>query len=374
MLNQNDPFAQIRHFVKAGMFVEAIAAYSLLRDRATRESELIADILFQRELRYAEDSLDKIVRDELRRIYNFIERGDIERAFARGMQLREILDVEPTRRYFTEYLYELRDLMEYVNNERNAQQDFFQIQRLVEHHELSEAIYRLRILRDEVHPRAHIRREIERLYDELRGITNVTLLPTNANAPDVPVQTRLTVQYLEKDIAPFLKAVSEIQKLLDELLGRDVKEVAVKVISQNSPIGVSLEGVSDTFLAATDLIIPWKRKHAEKMAEYARREKQYEIEKKRIELQEANLQITKSQQEIAKSSIEISKMEAEAEKIRIENEKSKLELQRAKIELAMDVLNKIAPSLQDTDRLSALVKLLPLLDTVIASDVEIAKK
>lgn len=374
MLNRDNPFAQLRYFMQAGMFVEAIAAYSQLRDGATRNPEVLSDKIIQRELKEAEYNLIKIVRDKLQEIYHYAERGDVEFAFARGMQLVEILNVEPTRRYFTQYLYELRDIMEQLNNDKHSQQDFYQIQRLIEHHELSEAIHRLRILRDEVHPRARIRREIERLYDELRGITNVTLVPTNANAPDVPVQTRLTVQYLEKDVAPFLNAISEIQRLLDELLGREVKEVSIKVISQNSPIGVSLEGVSDTFLAATDLIIPWKRKHAEKMAEYARREKQYEIEKKRIELQEANLQITKSQQEIAKSSIEMSKMEAEAEKIRIENEKSKLELQRAEIELAVEVLKKIAPSLQETDRLSALVKLLPLLDTVIASDVEIAKK
>lgn len=374
MLNQDNPFSQLRYFIQAGMFVEAITSYSRLRDGAARNIEVISDKIVQRELKEAEYSLVGILRKQIQEIYRLMENGNIEYAFARGMQLMEILDVEPTRRYFTQYLYELRDIMEQLNNDRHSQQDFYQIQRLVEHHELSEAIYRLRILRDEVHPRARIRREIERLYDELRGITNVTLVPTNANAPDVPVQTRLTVQYLEKDIAPFLNAISEIQRLLDGLLGREVKEIAIKVITQNSPIGVSLEGVSDTFLAATDLIIPWKRKHAEKMAEYARREKQYEIEKKRIELQEANLQITKSQQEIAKSSIEISKMEAEAEKIRIENEKSKLELQRAKIELAMDVLNKIAPSLQETDKLSALVNLLPLLDTVIASDVEIAKK
>lgn len=360
--------------MQAGMFAEAIAAYSKLRDGATRESELISDKIIQRELKEAEYSLVKIVREQIQEIYRLMERGNIDYAFARGMQLVEILDVEPTRRYFTQYLYELRDVMEQLNNERHSQQDLFQIQRLVEHHELGEAVHRLRILRDEVHPRARIRQEIERLYDELRGITNVTLVPTNSNAPDVPVQTRLTVQYLEKDIAPFLNAISEIQRLLDGLLGREAKEVTIKVISQNSPIGVSLEGVSDTFLVVTDLVIPWKRKHAEKMAEYARRVMQYEIEKKRIELQEANLQITKSQQDIAKSSIEISKMEAEAEKIRIENEKSKLELQRAKIQLVMDVLNKIAPDLQETDRLSALVKLLPMLDTVLASDVEIAKK
>lgn len=374
MSSQNNPFSQLRYFVQAGMFAEAIAAYSILRDGATRDSELISDKFVQREIKEAEYNLTKIVRDRIQEIYYLVERGETEAAFARGMQLEEILGVEPTRRYFTQYRYELRNLLERLDNDRHVEQYFYEVQRLVERHELNNALHQLETLRDKVHPRSQIRGAIESLYNDLRGITNVTLVSVNSNAPTVPVQARLTVQYLEKDVAPFLNAISEIQRLLDELLGRDVKDVVVRVITQNSPIGVSLEGVSDTFLAVTDLVIPWKRKHAEKMAEYARRVKQYELEKKRIELQEANLQITKSQQEIEKSSVEISKMEAEAEKIRIENEKGKVELQRAKIQLALDILEKVAPKLSEQDKLAALVKLLPLLDTVIASDVEIAKK
>jgi len=374
MLSQNSNlFDQIRYLVKAGMFGEAIITYSKLRYNAMNEPELLSDKFFQREIKESEYSLTKIVRDRIQEIYHLNEQGNTEKAFAHGMQLAEILDIEPTRRYFTEYLYELRNILEQLNNNRHVEQDFYQIQRLVEHHELSKALYRLETLKDEVHPRARIRGEIERLYDELRGITNVTLVSVNSNAPTVPMQVRLTAQYLEKDVAPFLNAISEIQRLLDELSGRNVKDVSIRVITQNSPIGVSLEGVSETFLAVTDLIIPWKRKHAEKMAEYARRVKQYEIEQKRIELQEANLQITKSQQDIEKTSVEISKMEAEAEKIRIENEKGKIELERAKIQLALDVLEKIAPNLPEQDKLSALMKLLPLLETVIASDIEIAK-
>lgn len=374
MLSQSNPFSQLRCFVQAGMFVEAITAYSALREGATRDSGLIADEVFQRELGEAEYSLARIVRQQIEEIHDLMERGRTEHAFARGMQLAEILDVEPTRRYFTQYLHELHDLLGQLNNERSAEQGFHKVQRLVEHHEFDKALRQLSLLREEVYPRARIRREIEQLYDELRGITNVTLTPVKRDVPVAAPQAKLTAQYLERDVAPFLNAIVEIQRLLDRLLERETREVAIRVISQNSPIGVSLEGVSDTFLAVTDLLIPWKRKHAEKMAEYARREKQYEIEKKRIELHEANLQLAKSQQEIEKSSAEVAKLREEAEKLRIENERARMELGNAKIQFALDILAKVAPNLSETDKLSSLVRLLPLLDTVVASDIEIARK
>ena len=162
MLNQNSkPFAQIQYFIKAGMFREAIITYSKLRDGVTNESELLSDKFFQRDLKEAEYSLIKLVRDQIQDIHRLMERNDIRYAFARCMQLVEILDVEPTRRYFTEYLYELHELLEQLNNERRAEQGIYEIQRLVEHHELNKAIHQLQILRDEVHPRSRFRREIE---------------------------------------------------------------------------------------------------------------------------------------------------------------------------------------------------------------------
>lgn len=356
------------------MLAEALKTFSEISDAVASEPELLADKIFQRDFREAEYSLNRIVRDEIEMIYRLSQDGHVRDAWARAMNLMSILENAPIRGHFREYQYQLRDLMEQLVKERYAEEKYFEILRLVEHHELGTALNQLSILREEVYPRARIRHEIERLFDDLRGITNVTLTSVKRDISHVSPQAKLTAQYLEKDIAPFLNAVAEIQRLLDGLLGREIKDVAIRVISQNSPIGVSLEGVSDTFLAVTDLLIPWKRKHAEKMAEYARREKQYEIEKKRIELHEANLQLVKSQQEIEMSSAEIAKLREETEKLRTENEKARLELGRVKIQLALDILAKVAPNLSETDKLSSLVRLLPLLDTVIGSDIEITRK
>lgn len=362
MLNQNsNPFAQIRQFLEVGMFGEAINAYSKLRKDTTNAPELLSNKSFQREFKETEDNLDKMVRNQIQDIHRFIERGNTNSAFARCRQIQRILDVEPTSLYFSQYLYELNILLEQLENDMRSEQDFYEIQRLVDHHKLDEALYRIQILKGEVHPRAYIRREIETLHDKLKGITNVTLASTNSDSSDDVTQRQLTAEYLEKEISPFLRAMAEIQRLFDELLEREGKEITIKVISQNSPIGVSLEGVSDTFLAITDLLIPSKRKHAEKMAEYDRRERQYEIEHKRLELQEKNAQI---------------------EKIRIENEKARFELQREKerdsererIQFAMEIIKKEAPEISEIDTMSTVVRLLPLLDVIIARNIEVIRR
>ncbi len=161
----------------------------------------------------------------------------------------------------------------------------------------------------------------------------------------LPIQyQQLTADYLIEKVAPYLQAIESVQQVTDEI--RKIKHSPIRItqITQNSPIGVSLEGVSDTVQLIVDYAVPWKRKHAEKMAEYARREKQYEIEKKRIEIQETNFQSAKNKQDLEKLSVEITKMRIEAEKLRIDNEKARLELASAKINLASDILNKVAPN------------------------------
>lgn len=166
-------------------------------------------------------------------------------------------------------------------------------------------------------------------------------------------------------------AVGDMQAIIDNVLGRQHNKVLIKSITQNSPIGISLDGVSETIQLIVDYVVPSKRKHAEIMAEYARREKQYEIEKKRIEIHEINFNSIKNKQEIEKSSIEIEKMRVEAEKLRIDNEKARLELAGIKINLASDILAKVAPNLSETERLTHLFRLLPVIETIVASDVEI---
>lgn len=205
-----------------------------------------------------------------------------------------------------------------------------------------------------------------------RITSDMVINPSSVTFQLIPNQSQwLTPDFLAEKISPYLQAIENIQQITDEIRAVEHTPIRITQISQHSPIGVSLEGVSDTVQLIVDYVVPWKRKHAEKMAEYARREKQYEIEKMRIEIQETNFQSIKNKQDLEKLSIEIEKMRAETEKIRIDNEKARLELASAKINLASDILTRVTPNLPENERLSHLFRMLPMIDSLVSSDIEI---
>lgn len=184
-------------------------------------------------------------------------------------------------------------------------------------------------------------------------------------------EQNLTPRYLANSIAPYLIAIDDFQRIIDEILGEKHLEVKIKRIGQYSPISMSLEGASTAIPLVKDTIVPWRRKHAENMARLLEADKEAEIKSKRAEILEKRARAQKDREEAARLSAETQKLLAEAEGMRLENEKSRLELHRAKIQLALDLLNKIAPNLSETERIAYLIRLLPPLDTLLFNDLDI---
>ncbi|WP_435548007.1 HepT-like ribonuclease domain-containing protein [Desulfobacterium sp. N47] len=181
----------------------------------------------------------------------------------------------------------------------------------------------------------------------------------------------LTPRYLGKIVYPYLIAISDIQKIINEIKKNDNLEVEIKSISQNSPLSVSLKGATEATELIRDVIIPWRRKHAQSMAKLLEVEKYSEIESKKADILNKRVNAVKGKAEAEKIKAEAELQRQEAEKIRLENEKLKIELHRAKIQLALDVISQIAPDLPETDRISHLVRLLPQLDTLGTSEFEL---
>lgn len=194
------------------------------------------------------------------------------------------------------------------------------------------------------------------------------VLQTHNEASTYPL---LTPAYLASDIVPYLKAITDIQHVIDEILGRTPSLLKIRSITQKSPISVSLEGAAEAVQEVKDTVIPWRREHIVIMARLAEQEKQAEIETKKAEVLEKRASATKSRAEAEKLLAEAARQHEEAERLKLENEKLRLELHRAKIQLALDILNKLAPALPETERITYLVKLLPSLDTLTSSNLEI---
>jgi hypothetical protein len=380
LANWNRPsnlIRQVRNFLEVDMLANAIQAFSELRELTLQEQTLLEEGEFRRDFKEIKHELDHAIREQIEEAYYFYRSGRIDVAHDHAMNLRKMLEIEPNLWEFSEYLVKLRELLRQIE----AENLYSYTLSLIDQHKLEKAREQLSVLREKARPNSIVREKIEKLYDELRGITHITLIPTETDKYTEKRFEKLTAQHLEKDISPFLSAISEIQQIFNEILGREDSKITIKVISQNSPIGVSLEGISDTVLVIADLLNPWKRKHAKKMAELSRREKRYEIEKKRIELQEANIKLKNSsienqaaKMEVERSSAEVAKMRAEAEKLKIENEKARLELRSSKIKLALDIVERFANDLSETKKLSYMVQVLPHLDTLTKSDYNLVKK
>jgi hypothetical protein len=185
------------------------------------------------------------------------------------------------------------------------------------------------------------------------------------------IEQSLTSEYLKSTILPYLSAITDIQRILDKIQNKNSGEVKIKSISQNSPISVSLDGASQAIQTIIEYVIPWKRKYAEEIAQLSISDKQAEIETKRAEVLEKRARATKDRAESEKLLAEIGVKKAETTRMELENEKLRLELQRAKIQMALDVLKEIAPNIPETEKVEHLLRLLPPLDVIIFSNLEI---
>lgn len=180
---------------------------------------------------------------------------------------------------------------------------------------------------------------------------------------------KVTPYYLAKTISPFLIAIADIQRIIDDIQFRSHREVVIKSITQHTPISINLEGAAEAMKTIRDFIVPWRRNHEIKMASLEEQEKQMEIESKKAEILEMRASATKDRAKASRLNAEVSKQHEEVETIRLGNQKLQLELYREKIQLGNDVLEQLAPNLSETQRIGYLVKLLPAIDELISNEI-----
>ena len=217
------------------------------------------------------------------------------------------------------------------------------------------------------------RQLLEQIIAELQAFRTTKAIETSFTLHSYyPSTTRLTPQFLTTRLVPYLIAVNNIQRTVDEVRRKEISEITIRVISQNSPISVSLNGAAEAIELIKESVTPWRRQHAEIMARLAEQEKFTEIENTRAEVLEKRSHAAKERAEADKLVAETFKERQKAERIRLENEKLRLELSFSKIQLVLDMLVKIAPNVSEADRIAYAIKLLPPIDTIISSGLEIS--
>lgn len=182
----------------------------------------------------------------------------------------------------------------------------------------------------------------------------------------------LTPRHLEKAVSPFAVALAELQELIDSAKGRDGHGVVVRSITNYSPISVSLEGAAEAATVVRDTVVGWRREHDKKLAELVEREKETEIERQKAELLKIRAEAGKSRAEIERIRAEAAKQIEESERQRLENERLRFELQRDKVNFALELLQKIAPNLSEGDKITYVMRLMPILETINSSPLQVA--
>lgn len=228
--------------------------------------------------------------------------------------------------------------------------------------------YRLDHFRDDL--LAQIER---RVLEERASKAGYLVLRTEQEELPLPLQRYLTPSYLSREVIPYLDSIANIQRIIDEISGRPISEVRVKMISQTSPISVSMEGASQAIELVRDTVTPWRRRHTQEMARLSEAEKQAEIESKKAEILEKRARAQKDRAKAERIAAEVAQQHEMAEKARLENEKLRLDLQREKIQLAMDILAQVAPNLSEKEKIAYIIRLLPPVERLALSELSVVE-
>jgi hypothetical protein len=164
---------------------------------------------------------------------------------------------------------------------------------------------------------------------ELRDFAAGVLVPGYEQLEVIGEQT-LTPKYLEDHLVPYLLALEAMQQECDELLNKERRErVVIAEITQKSPITIGLQGLGDAINAIKEIISPWRRRHAKKIAELNALDLEIEIKKKQAEAMKAETELGTKREASKTRRLLREKIEQEIERDKIENARNRFELDKS---------------------------------------------
>lgn len=160
----------------------------------------------------------------------------------------------------------------------------------------------------------------------------------------------MTAAILRKDIAPTIGGIESIGRAVSEV-SRSEYRGSVSSISQDSPVAVNLTGLKESVDLVLSYVIPWRRRHAERLSYLEVRKQELDVERQERDMGTHDLYI---------------------EQRRLEVLKTQLDLAKSKWELAERMLKELDPDsqLQGEARARALARLLSGIDQLTSTDLE----
>jgi hypothetical protein len=150
-------------------------------------------------------------------------------------------------------------------------------------------------------------------------------------------------------------------------------------------INVNMEGVKDAVDTVKEMIVPWQKEQAERKSKLENALRQAEVqrlnvqtlaEQAKIEQEKSTLEINKAQAELIgaqakKTEAEAKLVLAQAEKAFVEAEKERENMKLERIKLAEQIVEKYNPNAIGAEKISYIIRLLPDIDRLLSSGVEL---
>jgi hypothetical protein len=179
------------------------------------------------------------------------------------------------------------------------------------------------------------------LFIYISTISSVYLLDSGGTMAS---NRRLTPHDLSVQIGPYLQALSDIQSLVNEVLGQTPRDMGINTISVHADhcVHIKLDRALETLQLVQDQIVPWKVEHADMIAQF----------------------------QAAGGSPGV-KGTAHAKKKTVPDD-VETAFHEAEIDLAKKLIRKLVPALANHDQERYLQRLCLSLDTLLLSSLEIS--
>ncbi|MBN1661543.1 MAG: GAF domain-containing protein [Anaerolineae bacterium] len=173
-------------------------------------------------------------------------------------------------------------------------------------------------------------------------------------------------------VNPYLRAVADIQHCIDELEGNPSSKLRVVAIRHDSPIVATVEGIRAAAAVIQQTVSPQRRLIDEMACRVLIAEKEAAAERARIEALEARSRLNGNTGGDEWRATDVARQVAHLQQLQHECEQLGIELRRFKIGLACDLIGWIAPHLDRAETVDYVVRILPALDQVLSSPLDVS--
>ena len=163
-------------------------------------------------------------------------------------------------------------------------------------------------------------------------------------------------------IRDHMTSLQHIQRTFDEIRGNDERKVVFQKFRQREPFEVGLSNAPDVLRIIDEFLVPWKRENSNLVEGYLELEKRLDYEKEKKDAFERFASTDDSSPELEEQRKILSELSEKIEMFRYE-------LSEAIICLSEKILEKMAPILNNVDRVKYLSKLSNHLSTLILSPI-----